>query len=102
MTARTELHRLVDRLGEKQLGEALQRLSDLSTENGDLAEAVAGDTAGEEHDGARVSDRIRAGRATSVSDPLWRIVGIGRSADPTDVRRYKDEYLADAFDPRKP
>jgi len=38
------------------------------------------------------------GRAFTSDDPLWAIVGIGQSAEPTNVAAEKDDYLADAFD----
>jgi excisionase family DNA binding protein len=40
------------------------------------------------------------GRPTSADDPLWNIVGIGASAEPTDLAQHKLEYLADAYAPR--
>ena len=33
----------------------------------------------------------------TFEDPLWRIVGIGRSEDPTDVAANKHQYLAEAY-----
>jgi hypothetical protein len=36
-------------------------------------------------------------RATSKDDPLWNIVGIGRSKGPTDTSANKHRYLADAY-----
>ncbi|MBI2941371.1 MAG: hypothetical protein HYY04_13130 [Chloroflexi bacterium] len=33
------------------------------------------------------------GRPTSADDPLWNIVGIGRSEGPTDVSTNKYKYL---------
>jgi excisionase family DNA binding protein len=35
------------------------------------------------------------GRPTSTDDPLWQLVGIGESREPTDASR-KHEYLAGA------
>lgn len=40
---------------------------------------------------------VRRGRRTSANDPLWNIVGIGRSEGPTDVARNKHKYLAEAY-----
>lgn len=40
--------------------------------------------------------------AFTLDDPLWRIVGIGSTSEPTDVATYKDEYLADACDIHRP
>ena len=37
------------------------------------------------------------GRATSENDPLWNIVGMGRSKGPRDVSRNKHKYLAEAY-----
>lgn len=38
----------------------------------------------------------RRPRHFSMDDPLWDIVGIGRSTGPTDVASNKHTYLADA------
>ena len=38
------------------------------------------------------------GRPFTMDDPLWGIVGIGRSTGPTDVSENKHKYLADAYD----
>jgi excisionase family DNA binding protein len=43
---------------------------------------------------------VPKGRPTAADDPLWRIVGIGASAAPTDVARHKRDYLAEAAAPR--
>jgi len=34
---------------------------------------------------------------TSKDDPLWNIVGIGRSDGPGDVSENKYKYLAEAY-----
>jgi|SRR5581483_371393 len=44
--------------------------------------------------------RAPRGRPTSADDPLWQIVGLGRSAGPTDVASNKHQYLAEAYDRR--
>lgn len=41
------------------------------------------------------------GKPTSADDPLWNIVGIASTAEPTDASK-KHEYLADAYTPQKP
>jgi antitoxin (DNA-binding transcriptional repressor) of toxin-antitoxin stability system len=38
----------------------------------------------------------RRPRHFSMDDPLWDIVGVGRSSGPTDVSSNKHKYLADA------
>jgi hypothetical protein len=38
----------------------------------------------------------------TLDDPLWNLVGIGRTVEPTDVAKHKDEYLADAFEIHRP
>jgi len=43
----------------------------------------------------------RRGKATSAADPLWTIVGIGRSGGPGDVAENVDAYLARALLPRE-
>ena len=37
------------------------------------------------------------GKPFTFDDPLWEIVGIGRSEGPNDVARNKHKYLADAI-----
>jgi hypothetical protein len=56
-----------------------------------LTEAVADF----DDDDERVADEAPA---FTLDDPPWRLVGIGRRAEPTNVAREKDGYLADAFD----
>lgn len=41
--------------------------------------------------------RVRRGKPTHAGDPLWQIVGIGRSDGPTDVASNKHKYLAEAY-----
>jgi len=48
-----------------------------------------------------VARRIRRGRPTDADDPLWNIVGMASSPEPTDASK-KHEYLADAYAPQKP
>ncbi|MDO8672751.1 MAG: hypothetical protein Q7O66_15170 [Dehalococcoidia bacterium] len=47
----------------------------------------------------RKRTRIK-GRPIRRDDPLWNIVGIGRSSGPTDVSVNKHKYLAEAYTPR--
>lgn len=44
--------------------------------------------------------RIPRGKPFTADDPLWNVVGIGSSAEPTNIARYKHEYIADAYDHR--
>lgn len=37
------------------------------------------------------------GKPTSANDPLWKIVGMGRSKGPGDVSENVDKYLAEAY-----
>lgn len=39
--------------------------------------------------------------ASSEPDSILSIIGIAESAEPSDIARFKDEYLADAYDYRK-
>lgn len=45
--------------------------------------------------------RIPHGKLLTKDNRLWNIVGIGQSEEPTNIALYKDEYVADAYDPRK-
>jgi len=39
--------------------------------------------------------RVPRGKPTSVDDPLWKIVGMAKGDQPTDVSENHDKYLAD-------
>jgi excisionase family DNA binding protein len=49
---------------------------------------------------AQRAGAVPKGKRTSADDPLWNIVGIGESAEPTDIAAHKLEYLADAYAPK--
>lgn len=34
---------------------------------------------------------------TTDDDPIWSIIGMATTDEPTDIARYKDEYIADAI-----
>lgn len=38
-----------------------------------------------------------SGQPFTMDDPLWNIVGMGRSGEPTNIADRKDEYIADAI-----
>lgn len=44
----------------------------------------------------RTVQRAQRRRPITADDPLWRLVGAGASAEPTDIATKKHEYLADA------
>jgi hypothetical protein len=46
--------------------------------------------------------RWDAEQATTPDQPdsILSIIGIGSSGEPSDIDRFKDEYIADAIDPR--
>jgi hypothetical protein len=44
----------------------------------------------------KMPKRTRKGRATSETDPLWRIVGMADSHGPGDIAENVDAYLAKA------
>jgi hypothetical protein len=37
----------------------------------------------------------------SRRDSLFNIIGLSQTGEPTDIARHKDEYLAEAYTPRK-
>ncbi|MGI8476478.1 MAG: hypothetical protein ACR2OO_08935 [Thermomicrobiales bacterium] len=41
---------------------------------------------------------LRNAKPLSENDPLWGLIGIGFSSEPTDVENRKDEYVAESFD----
>jgi hypothetical protein len=97
MTARAELYRLVDQLDDTEIPEALEYLRSLAA----LVRTSAGvDKADEsDHDPSDSVGYANVGRPTDENDSLWNIVGLGRTAAPTDIRHHKDDYLADAYSP---
>jgi excisionase family DNA binding protein len=36
--------------------------------------------------------------STTADDPLWSIMGIASTDEPTDIARHKDEYITDAIE----
>lgn len=46
--------------------------------------------------------RRRRGVAGAGPDSLLNIIGIGESAEPTDIGQHKDRYLAEAYDIERP
>ena len=45
----------------------------------------------------RISPKLRQG-SFGKDDPIWGIVGIAGSVGPTDIAKYKDEYIAEALE----
>ena len=45
--------------------------------------------------------RRRKPRGFSENDSIFELAGKGMSAEPTDVRHHKDEYLAEAYSGEK-
>jgi hypothetical protein len=97
MTAREQLHRLVDQIEEIDIEEALRYLGALvtTTSNGgaDRTRQVGG---------VDVPDREtlrRLARPIEADDPLWDLVGIvgDEYEGPTDVSSNKYKYLAEAY-----
>lgn len=95
MTVKDEIHQLIDGLDDAQTLAVLDYLHRLSA-NGDsltteqLTEAVDDD-----------AWEIRDSKPFTMDDPLWDIVGIGRSEGPTDVSENVDHYLAEAYYPNE-
>ena len=49
---------------------------------------------------APVKRQVRqAGKRFSENDPFWKVVGIGQTAEPTNIAKHKDAYLAEAYLP---
>ena len=44
---------------------------------------------------------LRKGKPITADDPLWQLIGIGRSEGPTDVSQNKHKYLAEAYLPKR-
>ena len=45
--------------------------------------------------------RARRPKHFTERDSLFRLAGIGHSAEPTNIAEHKHDYLADAFDDRQ-
>ncbi len=43
----------------------------------------------------------RGGKRFSEDDPFWEVVGIGATAEPTNIAEHKDAYLAEAYTPKQ-
>ena len=54
----------------------------------------------EQIDSVLANDELPATTGLTFADPLWRIVGIGHSAGPTDIAANKHKYLAEAYSAR--
>lgn len=97
MATRAELYRLVDELDDANVPEALHYLRWLASD--DHSSTVTHPAEEAEGDAQEAVEYAKLGRPTDDRDPLWNIVGIGRSTEPTDIREHKDEYIADAYAP---
>ncbi|MGH2561749.1 MAG: hypothetical protein ACRDJH_22000 [Thermomicrobiales bacterium] len=86
MTVKEELRELIESLDEDAAAEALSFVRVLVAEQGE----------GGESDTAAILARAKP---FTFDDPLWGIVGIGSSKEPTNVAEHKDDYLADAVMP---
>jgi hypothetical protein len=49
----------------------------------------------------RIKRKTAAGRRLEERERLLNLVGIGESAEPTDIAAHKDEYIADAYMPSR-
>ncbi len=88
MTARAELFRLVDQLDETEVPEALDYLKGLASDGQSVTDLVRDEDL--DDDASERGEYAKLGRPTSKHDPLWGIVGLGRTTEPTDIRN-KDE-----------
>jgi hypothetical protein len=79
MTIKETAHQLIDRLDDEQIARLL---------------SLAGSFLAEQSSGR---DATTQGSEAFGEDPVLALIGAGRTAEPTDVARFKDEYLAAAF-----
>ena len=49
---------------------------------------------------SKPSSRRRRAPADPLDDPIMRLAGLLDGGPPTDIARFKDEYIADAIDHR--
>ena len=91
--------------------EALQRAIAAVREDGRTRFVRRGETVIATLEPPRRAHRTRSLRATQprapkrrrqgsfgMDDPIWRIVGIAGSVGPSDIAKYKDEYIAEALE----
>lgn len=92
-TTKEQLHQLIDQLDDAR-AEAMLVL--LTPPNG----ASNGNKRSMETNSSRSTHQplLEELKATHHDDPLWGIVGIGSSPEPTDIANHKDEYVADAIE----
>lgn len=89
MTTKERLHQLVDRMDEGRAGAWLAVIDlDTGSANGHHAEPDGEDIAGVAR---REHELIASARPTIDDHPIWGIVGIASSAEPTDMANHKDE-----------
>jgi hypothetical protein len=80
---------------DSELGIALKRAYDRN-------EPIAVRIGDESYEIDVLETRVKAEpSASSEPDSILSIIGIATTAEPSDIARYKDEYLADAYDYRK-
>ncbi len=87
VTASPELLRLAEEVQRSGVGRVLRR------GDHDIAVITPIERAGNQEESARPSEAARA-----EHDCILNIIGIGESAEPTDIAHHKREYLADAYD----
>jgi hypothetical protein len=97
MTAREQLHQLVDQIEEIDVEEALRYLSALA-----MTSSNGGADRLKQAGGVDVPDREalrRLARPIEADDSLWDLVGIvgDEYEGPTDVSSNKYTYLAEAY-----
>jgi hypothetical protein len=107
MTTKEAIHQIVDALDEDAARALLVYLENVA-DGGSLADddgarnhdEFLSDEAEDQHE----IDELMADAAPefTLDDPLWSLVGIGSTADATNIAKNKDEYLADAFDVQRP
>jgi hypothetical protein len=83
---RAELHRLADAVPDEELDLAVELVRDIVDE---AAEVVG-------------SQPVLDGDGDESEKPLWGIAGIGHSREPSNIAKYKDQYLVDGISAKSP
>src|SRR5262249_17258604 len=92
MTAKDQVHKLIDALDDADAEFVLRYLKRLRSRD-------SGSIAIDEDEEMSAEEILRLARPITADDPLWNIVGMADSGPnrPTDVSRNKHKYLADAY-----
>ncbi len=89
MTTKEAIHEKIERLDENRAKLILEHVNDLLDESDDVAQSF--DSLSQSTDGGF------AETWSSIREARLALIGMARSAQPTNIAEHKDEYIADAI-----